>query len=150
MRLILTADVPSLGTIGDLVSVKAGYGRNFLLPRKMAVPANESNERQLQHQKRVLAARREKILAEKKGVAKKIEALALTLTKQAGEDKRIFGSVTSAELVQLLGEKSIEVSKRDVIVPEEAKELGTFAAKVKLHSDVTADLKFTIEAATES
>ncbi|MDD9949981.1 MAG: 50S ribosomal protein L9 [Zetaproteobacteria bacterium] len=150
MRLILTAEVPSLGTIGDVVSVKPGYGRNFLLPRQMAVPANESNQRQLAHQKRVLATRREKFLAETRVVAKKIEGVTLTLAKQAGEDNRIFGSVTSAELAQLLTAQSVQVSKRDIVIPEEAKTLGAFVAKVKLHPEVEADLKFVIEAASEA
>ena len=92
MKLILTEDVPSLGSIGAIVNVKDGYARNYLLPRGIAVPANESNTKQLEHQKRVLNARREKVLAEKKALAAKIEKLSVEVAKQVGEDESKSGN----------------------------------------------------------
>ena len=142
MKLILTEDVPSLGTIGHIVNVKDGYARNFLLPRSLAIPANESNTRQLEHQKRVLAARREKVLAEVKGLAARIEKLSLEVAKQVGEDERIFGSVTSAELAELAEKQGIQISKKDIKLPEEIKKVGVYTAEVRLHSEVVAKLKF--------
>lgn len=142
MRLILKEDVPSLGTIGTIVSVKDGYARNYLLPRDLAVPANESNKKQLEHQKRVLAARREKVLAEVKGLATKIEKISVEVAKQVGEDERIFGSVTAAELAELIEGKGFKISKKDIKMPEEIKKVGVYTAEVRLHSEVTAKLKF--------
>ena len=142
MKLILKEDVPSLGTIGTIVTVKDGYARNYLLPRDLAVPANESNQKQLDHQKRVLAARREKVLAEVKGLASKIEKVSVEVSKQVGEDERIFGSVTAAELAELLEAKGFSISKKDIKMPEDVKKVGVYTAEVRLHSEVTAKLKF--------
>ncbi|NRA44658.1 MAG: 50S ribosomal protein L9 [Oligoflexales bacterium] len=142
MKLILKEDVPSLGTIGTIVTVKDGYARNYLLPRDLAVPANESNQKQLEHQKRVLAARREKVLGEVKALASKIEKVSVEVAKQVGEDERIFGSVTAAELAELLEAKGHSVSKKDIKMPEDVKKVGVYTAEVRLHSEVTAKLKF--------
>lgn len=142
MKLILKEDVPLLGTIGDEVTVKGGYGRNFLLPRDIAVAANTSNQKQADHQKRVLAARRDKVLAEKQALAKKIEKISVEVKKQVGEDERIFGSVTTAELVELAKAKGVEISKKDVSLPTDPKKIGVYTADVRLHSDVVASLKF--------
>ncbi|MFK7823671.1 MAG: 50S ribosomal protein L9 [Oligoflexales bacterium] len=142
MKLILKEDVPSLGTIGTIVTVKDGYARNYLLPRDLAVPANESNKKQLEHQKRVLSARREKVLGEVKALASKIEKVSVEVAKQVGEDERIFGSVTAAELVELLEAKGFKVSKKDIKMPEDVKKVGVYTAELRLHSEVTAKLKF--------
>ena len=142
MKLILKEDVPSLGTIGTIVTVKDGYARNYLLPRDLAVPANESNKKQLEHQKRVLSARREKVLAEVKALASKIEKVSVEVAKQVGEDERIFGSVTAAELAELLEAKGFSISKKDIKMPEDVKKVGVYTAELRLHSEVTAKLKF--------
>lgn len=142
MKLILTEDVPSLGTIGNIVNVRDGYARNFLLPRSLAIPANESNTKQLEHQKRVLSARREKVLAEMKTLAASIEKLSLEVSKQVGEDERIFGSVTSTELAELLEKQGVQISKKDIKMPEDVKKVGVYTAEIRLHSEVVAKLKF--------
>lgn len=142
MKLILTEDVPSLGSIGAIVNVKDGYARNYLLPRGIAVPANESNTKQLEHQKRVLNARREKVLAEKKALAAKIEKLSVEVSKQVGEDERIFGSVTTLELAELLEAQGYQIPKKDIHLPEAVKKVGVYTADIQLHSEVIAKLKF--------
>lgn len=142
MKLILTEDVPSLGTIGAIVSVKNGYARNYLLPRSLAVLANEGNTKQLEHQKRVLTKRREKVLGEVKALAKKIEKASLEVAKQVGEDEKIFGSVTSVELADLLDAQGIKIDKKNIKLPVDVKKVGVYTADVKLHSEVTAKLKF--------
>ena len=142
MRLILTEDVPSLGTIGSVVSVKDGYARNYLLPRGFAVPANEGNTKQLEHQKRVLNARKEKVLAEKKALAVKLGKLSLEVAKQVGEDERIFGSVTSLELAELLEVKGFQIPRKDIHLPDAVRKVGVYTADVSLHPEVTASLKF--------
>ena len=144
MKLILTEDVRSLGSIGSQVSVKNGYARNFLIPRGFAVPANESNKKHFEHQKKVLTAKREKVLEEVKKLASKIEKVSLEIAKQTGEEDKIFGAVTAAELVELLHAQGIDVSKKDIQIPADVKKLGEYTSEIKLHSEVTAKLKFKV------
>jgi large subunit ribosomal protein L9 len=141
MKLILNQDVESLGPIGKIVDVKNGYARNFLIPRGLAVPANEHNKTALDHQLRVVEKRKAKAFGEFKALAAKIEKTSVTVTKQVGEDERIFGSVTTAELEELLNQEGLKISKKDIILTEEIKKVGVFTAQVKLHADVQAKFK---------
>lgn len=141
MKVILTQDVSNLGPIGSVVNVRNGYARNFLLPRGLASIANEANQAELAHQKRVLDKRREKALAAAKGVAAQIEKTSVTVTKQVGEDEKIFGSVTTGELEELLKAEGLTVDKRDITILEEIKKVGVYQAQVKLHSEVNAKFK---------
>jgi len=141
MKVILTQEVSSLGTIGDIVNVRNGYARNFLLPRGLAAVANEANQAQLAHHKRVLEKRREKALAEAKSLAAKIEKISVTVAKQVGEDEKIFGSVTTGELEDLLKAEGVDVSKKEISLLEEVKKVGVYSAQVKLHKDVVAKFK---------
>lgn len=144
MKVILKEQVSGLGSIGSVVDVKDGYGRNFLIPNNMAVVASKSNQRELDHHKRILEKKRALVLAEKQALAKKIEALSPTLEKQVGEDQRIFGSVTTAEIASWLDENGVQVSKRDIALPDEIKKLGTYTAELTLHADVLAKLKIRV------
>ena len=146
MRIILTQDIRKLGSIGDIVNVKDGYARNFLLPRSMAVTANEANKAELEHQKRLLERKSAKQLAEHKKLASNIEKVSVTISKRAGEDEKIFGTVTPQELSNSLGDAGIEVDKRDIFLTESVKKVGVYSADVKLHSKVTAKLKFWVVA----
>ena len=141
MKLILTANVDSLGSIGQIVKVKPGYGRNYLLPRGLAVPANEGNEASLKNQLKVLEKKKEALLAEAKTHASAIEKVSVTVTKQVGEDEKIFGSVTSAELVELLANEGIKADKKNVRLVDEVKKVGVYAAEVKVHPEVVAKFK---------
>ena len=141
MKLILTANVDSLGSIGQIVKVKPGYGRNYLLPRGLAVPANEGNEASLKNQLKVLEKKKEAILAEAKTQASAIEKVSVTVTKQVGEDEKIFGSVTAAELVELLANEGVKVDKKNVRLVDEVKKVGVYAAEVKVHPEVVAKFK---------
>jgi len=141
MKVILTHDVPNLGSIGEIVQVKDGYARNYLLPRSLAAVANEANKAQLDHQRRVLEKRREKALAAARLVAQQIEKVSVTVVKQVGEDERIFGSVTTGELEELLKSEGIDVSKKEISLLEEVKKVGVYAAQVKLHKDIVAKFK---------
>lgn len=141
MKIILTSDVPSLGTIGQIVSVKNGYARNFLLPRSLAVPANEGNQKELEHKKRQLAKKKEKVLGEAKKLAAMIEKITVTIPKQVGEDERIFGTVTTAEVASFLTKEGAEISKKDIHFVEEIKKVGAYQADVRLHSQVVAKVK---------
>lgn len=141
MKVILTQEVSNLGTIGEIVNVRNGYARNFLLPRGLAAVANEANQAQLAHHKRVLEKRREKALAEAKTLAAKIEKVSVTVAKQVGEDEKIFGSVTTGELEDLLKAEGVDVSKKEISLLDEVKKVGVYSAQVKLHKDVVAKFK---------
>lgn len=146
MRVILTQDVKKLGTIGDIVNVKDGYARNFLLPREVAVVANVSNKAELDHQKRVLDRKKAKVLAEVKKLASNIEKVSVTIAKRTGEDEKIFGTVTTVELEAKLKEAGVDVDRRDIALTEDVKKVGVYSAEVRLHSEVTAKLKFWVVA----
>ncbi len=141
MKVILSHDVDALGRVGDIVNVRNGYARNFLLPRGLGMPANEENQAALAHHKRVLEKKRAALLAEAKKAAVSIEKTSVTVTKQVGEDEKIFGSVTTAELEQLLAAEGIKVSRKDITILDDIKKVGVYAAQVKLHSDVNAKFK---------
>jgi large subunit ribosomal protein L9 len=141
MKVILSHDVDALGRVGDIVNVRNGYARNFLLPRGLCMPANEENQAALAHHKRVLDRKRSALLAEAKKLAASIEKTSVTVSKQVGEDEKIFGSVTTAELEQLLSAEGIKVSRKDITILDDIKKVGVYAAQVKLHSDVAAKFK---------
>jgi large subunit ribosomal protein L9 len=141
MKLILNAEVQSLGSIGDIVNVKNGYARNFLLPRGLATVANESNKKALDHQLRILEKRRAKALEAAKKIAAGIEKTSVTVTKQVGEDEKIFGTVTTQELEDLLKAEGIEVERKTIKILEDIKKVGVYQAEVKLHAEVSAKFK---------
>ena len=141
MKIILNHDVDSLGRVGDIVNVRSGYARNFLLPRGLCMQANEENKAALAHHQRILDKRRAGMLAEAKKAATAIEKTSVTVTKQVGEDEKIFGSVTTAELEQLLAAEGVKVSRKDITILDDIKKVGVYAAQVKLHSDVSAKFK---------
>ena len=136
MKVILAEDVPHLGEIGELVNVKSGYARNFLYPRKLAVEANDANIKELEHYQRVLQKKKEKKFREMKELAKKIEKISIEVAKQVGDEDRIFGSVTAAEIEHLLEKKGVKVSRKQVVLPDDIKKIGTYSAEVVLHKEI--------------
>ncbi len=141
MQVILKENVEKLGSEGDVVAVATGYARNYLIPRKLAIQATEKNRRSLDHEKRVetdLAAK-EKKEAEK--LAGELSNLSCTIRMQAGENDRLFGSVTSLDIAAALEEQGIEIDRRKIILDEPLKELGVFTVPAKIHPDVMADIK---------
>lgn len=147
MKLILSQNVENLGRIGDIVRVKNGYARNFLIPRGLGAVANEGNQASLNHQIRLLDKKKAVILGEAKKAASNIEKISVTVTKQVGEDEKIFGSVTTAELEELLAAEGVKVSKKDIKLSEEIKKVGVYSADVKVHPEVTAKFKIWVVAA---
>ena len=141
MRLILNEDVESLGRIGDIVNVRDGYARNFLLPRGLGVVASDRNKTALENHVRRMEKARAVALTAAKGIASTIEKTSITVAKQVGEDEKIFGSVTTAELEELLHAEGIKVSRKDISLTEEIKKVGVYTAQVKLHTDVVAKFK---------
>ncbi|OZM82455.1 50S ribosomal protein L9 [Pseudonocardia sp. MH-G8] len=142
MKLILTADVPNLGGPGDIVEVKDGYGRNYLLPRSMAVVATRGAEKQVASIQRAQRARQIRDLGHAKEVAGQLGALSVTVkAKAAGDSGRLFGSVTAADVVSAIrtaGGPALD--RRSVDMPEQIKTVGTHQVTVRLHPEVSADL----------
>lgn len=146
MKVILTENLDNLGHIGDIVKVAPGYARNYLIPRGYAILATEGNEKALAHARRQLEYKKNRILEGAKGVAAKIEALSLTIPHQAGDEGKLFGSVTNMEVAQLLAAQGIEIDRKKIDM-EPIKHTGEFTATVKLHPEVTASLKLNVVAA---
>jgi large subunit ribosomal protein L9 len=146
VKLILREDVENLGKGGELVEVKAGYGRNFLLPRGLAVLANPKNVRELEHQRRVADAKAAKSRASAEAVAKRLAETPLTLKRKVGEQEKLYGSVTAIDLVEALAARGVQLDRRLIELAEPIKSLGEFEVPVKVHRDVPARLKVKVEA----
>lgn len=147
MKLILKEDVPSLGLAGDLVSVKPGYARNYLLRTGKAMPATEGRLRELEHHRRAIAQRMARERKTLEAERDRLEGLVLEITAHAGEEGKLFGSVTSAQLAELLAEKGVEVDRRRIALGEPIRELGEHEVPVRLHRDIVARLKVKVSAA---
>ncbi len=141
MQLILNENVPDLGSIGQLVNVKPGYARNFLIPRGLGVAATKANKKAIEHHLKLLDKKRAEILAEAKKLASLIEKTSVTVAKQVGENEKIFGSVTTAELEELLSKEGVSISRKDITIVEEIKKVGVFKAEIKVHPEVKATFK---------
>lgn len=141
LQVILQSDVPNLGASGELVKVRPGFARNFLLPRKLAVPATTAQVNRLNHDKAVALARAEKNKKEAQALAEKIGALKITLARPVGEDDKLFGSVTSKEIEGEVKKAGLTVDRKKMQLAEPIKTLGVHEIPVKLMTDVTATLK---------
>jgi large subunit ribosomal protein L9 len=146
IQVILQQDVDKVGKSGDLVRVRPGFARNYLLPRQLAVAATTEAVRRVEHEKAVAVAKAEKAKKEAREVAAKLGALAIKLSHKAGEDGRLFGSVTSKEIEGAIKAQGLEVDRKKIHLPEPIKAVGTFEVPVKLVGDVTATLKVEVVA----
>jgi len=141
MKVILLQNVDRLGKIGDLVSVKEGYARNFLIPQKKATIATDGNVKLLEALKKKKAAEDAKELALARKLSEKIAALSITISAEAGEEDKLFGSVSNDMIAKALAAEGVDIQKRDVVIDEPIKKLGVFQVAVKLHPEVKASLK---------
>ena len=141
MKVILQQDVSHLGSIGDVVKVKDGYARNYLVPRGLAVAADDRNVRQLEHFKRVASAKAARQLAEAKVLAARLGQTAVTIKQEAGEDNKLFGSVTSLHIAAALAAEGVEVDRKQIQLDDAIRNLGVFTVAVKVHKDVEAAVK---------
>ena len=146
MKLILREDVPNLGRGGEVVEVKPGYGRNFLLPRKLAVVANPKNLREIEHQKQVAAAKAAKLKASAEAVAKRLADTPVTLKRKVGEQDKLYGSVTAMDIAEALAARGLQIDRRSIDLAEPLKTVGEFEVPVKLHHEVAGKVKVKIEA----
>ncbi|HZO82557.1 MAG TPA: 50S ribosomal protein L9 [Candidatus Binataceae bacterium] len=147
VQVILNEDVPNLGRTGDVVKVRAGYARNFLLPRRLAVEANPKNLRAFEHQKRLAMLRREAKRTDALKLKERLEALSLTISANAGEEGKLFGSVTNIDIERALRERGFDIERRKIVLPEPIKQLGEVTVVVRLDAEVEAGLKLTVAAA---
>ncbi|MBV70184.1 MAG: 50S ribosomal protein L9 [Myxococcales bacterium] len=150
MQVILREDVNHLGEVGDLVTVKAGYARNFLLPRGLAVQANDRQVRRVEHEKRIIEARVAKARRGAEDEARKLNEVVITVEKSAGENGKLFGSVTAMEIEALLRDNGFKIDRRRIQLDENIKSLGEYDLGIKLHRDVVATIKVLVVARSES
>ena len=146
MEVILIQDVANLGYKNDIVKVKDGYGRNYLIPNKMAVIANESNRKQLAENLKQQAHKMAKLLADAQALAEKLANTVVTLSAKANEDGKIFGTITTAQVSEALAAQGIEVDKKIITIEEAVKTLGEATATAKLHREVKAEIKLNVVA----
>ena len=142
MQIILTQDVSNLGKAGDLVTVRPGYGRNYLVPRGLAVTATVHNKNQLEHERRAIEKRVAKERAGATELASRLNGMTLQFERRVGEDEKLFGSVSNRDIADQLKRASIELDHRSIILDQPIKALGKYEVPVKLAAGVSASLKF--------
>ncbi len=145
MEVILKEDVTKLGSRGDVVKVADGFGRNYLLPRKLAIEASAGNKKVIKQMKAAAVRRSAKEKAQAEELSKQFDGLSVSFTRRSGEHDQLFGSVTSGDIAESLSKKGFDIDRRKIQLHEQLKTLGEFTVPVKLHKDVTTHLKVVIE-----
>jgi len=147
MKLILTRDVQDLGKAGDLVNVAEGYGRNFLLPRKLAIVANAGAMKSLDKKKKTLVIRGEHIVDEAQEIAEKLREVTVTIKGKTGSGTKLYGSITSQEIADALARQhAVKIDRRKIHITDPIKSIGTYEVPVKLHHDVEAGIRVEVVA----
>lgn len=141
MEVILRTYVEHLGERGEIVRVAAGYARNYLLPRKLALPATEGNRRHIERERKLVEARETEEKTQAEAVATRMSALAVEFTRRVGDTEQLYGSVTSVDIAELLKDKGFEIDRRKLVLPDPIKTLGEHEVPLKLHRAVTVALK---------
>lgn len=144
MQVILQDNVDNLGKVGEIVRVKDGYARNFLIPRGLAAEASTRNVSQLEHQKRAAESRRMKLKADAETVQKAVEGAKVVIPRQVGEEDKLFGSVTSMDIEEVLRAQGLNITRKQIQLPEPIKTLGLHDVPVKVHPELTATLKVNV------
>lgn len=150
MEVILKEDVPKLGFRGEVVKVAEGYGRNYLLPRKLAMEATPANRAVIEQMKAAAQRRSVRDQADAEGLAQQMKELTLTFRRKVGEEEHIFGSVTSQDIAEALEGKGFTVDRRKIHLDDPIKALGEFQVAIRLHKEVTASVKVVVEAEKEA
>jgi large subunit ribosomal protein L9 len=145
MEVILKEDVAKLGSRGDTVKVAEGYGRNFLLPRRLAIEATSGNKKVIEQMRAASVRRSAKEKAQAEELSKQFDGVSVSFQRRSGEHDQLFGSVTSGDLADALAKKGFNIDRRKIQLHEPLKTVGDFTVPVKLHKDVTAHLKVVIE-----
>jgi len=141
MKVILKQDIDTLGSAGEVIRVKNGYGRNYLIPRGMAVQATPRNIKEAEENLRQQSHKLERVKNDATALAERLEALDIVIPAKVGEENRIFGSVTTQQVAEVLKSKGLDIDRRKIELDEEIRSLGVYPATIKLHADVVASVK---------
>lgn len=144
MEVILRDHVDNLGKRGEVVKVADGYARNFLLPRNLALPATDANKQRIARERKIVEAREAEERGASEAIADRLAALDLQILRKVGDNDTMYGSVTNADIAELLKEKGFDIDRRKILLPDAIRALGETHVPVKLHRDVTAQLKITV------
>lgn len=141
MEVILREHVEHLGKRGEVVKVAAGYARNYLLPRKLALLATDGNKRHVERERKIMEAKEADEKAQAQAIATRLEAVEIVITRRVGDTEQLYGSVTASDIADFLKGKGFEVDRRKLLLPEPIKAIGEHAVPLKLHREVTVSLK---------
>ena len=144
MRIILREEIQNLGKGGDVVSVKPGYGRNFLIPQGLAVLATERNVRQVEHHKKVIAARNAKLQKDAQAVADKLSSLSVRIERQTGEGGKLYGSISTRDVEEAVRALGVTVDRKKLVIENPIKSTGDYTVELKLGQNVVAKIKLTV------
>ena len=144
MKVILQKDIPNLGEAGDVKEVAEGFARNYLLPKKLVIPYNESSAKAIEHQKKLVKIKKEKRKKEGQKLVEALSNVALTIGAQVGEEDKLFGSVTAIDIAQKLSQMGYSIDKRKIMLPEPIKKAGEHEVKIKLDEGLSATIKVTV------
>ena len=144
MEVILRQHVDNLGKRGEIVKVADGYARNFLLPRKLALPATDANRKWVERERKLAEVRDQEERGAAQAIATRLSALDLEIRRKVGENDQLYGSVTNADIADVIAAKGFEIDRRKILLPDPIKALGEHIVPVKLHRDVTAQVKVSV------
>lgn len=144
MKVILKEEVKQLGDMGQVVNVSNGYARNYLIPRGLAVEANEKNIKSLEHEKKVIEEKLRKIRNSAQELSNKIANMSIIIKAKSGEEGKLFGSVTSMDIAEQLKNEGFEIDKKKILLEEPIKRLGKYTVTIKLHSDILSQLNIEV------
>ncbi|MCC7542010.1 MAG: 50S ribosomal protein L9 [Deltaproteobacteria bacterium] len=146
LQVILREDVPNLGKSGQLVKVAPGYARNYLLPQSLAAPATRASVARIEHEKRSILERAAKVKKSATAISDKLAQISVEISKRAGENERLFGSVTTTEIAAALKDKGLDVDRRKIVIGQQIRQLGVYDVQVKLAPEVTGTFKLWVVA----
>ena len=144
MKVILTENIAALGQIGQVVNVAPGYARNYLLPKGFALEATGKNVKELEHQKRILDQKRERVRQEMLSLAERINKVEITMRRKVGEEDKLYGSVSASDVLAVLEEKGFDLPKKSIQMDQPVKQLGEFTIPVRIDPQITANVKLVV------
>ncbi|NWF52289.1 MAG: 50S ribosomal protein L9 [Nitrospirae bacterium] len=144
MKVILKEDIKHLGKMGQVVEVADGYARNFLIPKGLVVEASAKNIKSLEHEKRIIEEKAKKLKNSAQDLASRIASLTITIKSKAGEEGKLFGSITTMDIVESLKKEGIEIDKKMVFLGEPIKRIGSYTVSIKLYTDISAPLNIQV------
>jgi len=144
MEVILREHVDNLGNRGEIVKVADGYARNYLLPRKLALPATTGNKKHVERERKIMETREAEEKGQAEAIATRLQAIEIAIPRRVGDTQQLYGSVTATDITDYLKAKGFEIDRRKLILPEPIKALGEFTVPLKLHREVTVPLKVAV------